>query len=162
MKRTLVGVLALGALILSACGSSEGGHDHGPPVSAGVVPGSAADPSTATREIEIAATDDLRFDPASIDVEAGEIVTFIVHNEGKIQHEFVLGDEAYQAAHEEEMEEMAEGDSHHMADTDNGFTLGPGESKEITWEFSEGGEVLFGCHEPGHYEGGMVGTVSVS
>ncbi len=168
MRRTLVSVLALGALIVSACGSSDESHEqHGAPApvtsgeAAGEVPGSAADPADATREIEIAATDDLRFDPSSVEVEAGEVITFVVHNKGEIEHEFVLGDEAFQSAHEAEMEEMAE-DSHRMADTDNGFKLGPGETKEITWEFTEGGEVLFGCHEPGHYEGGMVGTVTVS
>ena len=42
------------------------------------------------------------------------------------------------------------------------MSLAPGETKELTWRFSEAGEVLFACHVDGHYDGGMVGTVSVS
>jgi uncharacterized cupredoxin-like copper-binding protein len=40
--------------------------------------------------------------------------------------------------------------------------IGPGETKEITWQFSTTGGVLYGCHEPGHYEGGMVGKIEVT
>lgn len=31
----------------------------------------------------------------------------------------------------------------------------------MTVPFGERGEVLFGCHEPGRYQAGMVGTVTV-
>lgn len=48
-----------------------------------------------------------------------------------------------------------------MMDTDNAVTVRPGETKELTWKFGETGEVLFRCHEPGHYNGGMVGTIVV-
>ena len=41
------------------------------------------------------------------------------------------------------------------------FSVEPGESALLTWRFTESGEVLFGCHEPGHYEGGMVGTIEI-
>jgi uncharacterized cupredoxin-like copper-binding protein len=39
--------------------------------------------------------------------------------------------------------------------------LAPGEMKEVTVTFDEAGEMLYGCHEPGHYDGGVVGTISV-
>ena len=46
-------------------------------------------------------------------------------------------------------------------DTD-GITVEPGERGETTHTFGdEAGEVLIGCHQPGHYEGGMVATIDV-
>jgi len=32
----------------------------------------------------------------------------------------------------------------------NQIGLKPGETKSLTWRFTEAGEVLYGCHEPGH------------
>ncbi len=123
----------------------------------GTVPGGAADPAESTKEILVEASDDLRFDPASIEVKVGEVVTFVLRNIGKTDHEFVLGDQAYQDMHEDNMEGSAD-----MMDMDSGVTVTPGETRELTWRFDEAGEILYGCHEPGHYEGGMVGSVEVS
>jgi uncharacterized cupredoxin-like copper-binding protein len=120
------------------------------------VPGEPADPSEATHDIQISASDQLRFDPSTVDVSTGEAVTFVIHNDGGNDHEFVLGDEAYQQAHEADMQA-----GHHMAVPANGVIVAPGETKRLTWRFDHSGEVLFGCHEPGHYEGGMVGTIEV-
>lgn len=63
---------------------------------AGTVPGVTAEPAKATGKIVIRASDELRFDPASIEVKPGDVVTFVVQNIGKTDHEFVLGDRAYQ------------------------------------------------------------------
>jgi uncharacterized cupredoxin-like copper-binding protein len=84
-------------------------------------------------------------------------VTFVVRNVGDIDHEFVLGDDAYQDMHEGDMEESG----HPMDGMRNAIVVEPGESAELTWSFDEAGEVLYGCHEPGHYEGGMVGKIEV-
>ena len=48
-----------------------------------------------------------------------------------------------------------------MADEPNAFMIEPGETKELTWHFTEGGEVLIGCHVPGHYAAGMKAEISV-
>lgn len=55
---------------------------------------------------------------------------------------------------------MADGDNY-MAGMDNAVTVEPGDTAKITWRFEDAGEVLYGCHEPGHYEGGMVGTIEI-
>jgi uncharacterized cupredoxin-like copper-binding protein len=105
------------------------------------------------------ASDELRFAPAELTVSAGETVRFEVHNTGQIVHEFVIGDVDVQAEHEMEMGDMASGME--MADEANAITLQPGETKTLEYTFEEAGELLAGCHEPGHYDAGMVATITV-
>ena len=109
------------------------------------------------RTIDVRALDDLSFDPADLAVDSGETIRFVVTNEGDAPHEFVIGDAAYQEEHGEAMEHAGG----HSAVSGNAIALEPGEVSEIVWTFSEPGEVLYACHVEGHYEGGMVGTVTV-
>jgi uncharacterized cupredoxin-like copper-binding protein len=101
--------------------------------------------------------DDFRFDPAEVNVEAGQEITFVVTNEGQAAHEFLLGDE------EEQM--MAEGEGEHEGGHGGSeyevLELDPGQTAEITVTFEDPGTILYGCHEPGHYDAGMVGTITV-
>jgi uncharacterized cupredoxin-like copper-binding protein len=96
-------------------------------------------------------------EPTSMTVPAGIPVTFVITNTGAIDHEFVLGDEEAQAEHEAE---MAAGGMRH--DEPEGVAVAPGESKELTYTFTEAGETLAGCHFPGHYGGGMKATITVT
>ena len=130
------------ALVLAACAPNGGG-------------GSPTDQGPRTVQVEM--TDELRFEPAEFTFQAGETVRFEVTNAGQIVHEFLIGDEA--AQDEFEME-MSEGDS--MAhDTDAGVSVEPGESETFEYTFAEAGDLLAGCHEPGHYGGGMKATITV-
>ena len=123
--------------------------------------GTPGDPADADRIIGVDANDDLTFDPADIQVSAGETITFVVTNTGAVPHDFTIGDEATQDAHEEEMAEMiASGEMGEHTDP-NAVVLEAGETKELTWTFTETGTVLIGCHQPGHYAGGMKGAVEV-
>lgn len=145
MKRVrTIAVVAVGvsALVLVGCGGDDG---------------SGADGAV----VEISAHDDLRFEPSSVTVSAGEPVTFVVINEGETVHEFVLGPEMVQMAHEEM---SAEGMEHEEMEVEGqlaALAIEPGETEEVTVTFEEPGEMPFGCHEPGHFDGGMVGTVTV-
>ncbi|MEO8292107.1 MAG: plastocyanin/azurin family copper-binding protein [Actinomycetota bacterium] len=120
--------------------------------------GEPADASDADRTIEVAQLDTPGFDPAAIDVEVGETVTFEVTNAGRTVHEFVLGDAAMQDQHEGAMGDAA---GSMMADEVNAVSLSPSEKKSLTWTFTEPGTVLYGCHVDGHYAGGMVGQIRV-
>lgn len=90
-------------------------------------------------------------------VPAGVPVTFVVTNAGSAEHEFYLGDEAAQAAHEQEM--MSGGMAH---DDPAGISVKPGETNELMYTFAEPGETLAGCHVVGHYGGGMKATITVT
>lgn len=155
-------LLSVLALVLTSCGGeSHESHARGGESATGAGDGftfgESASPEDATRTLDVTALDAPEFAPSTLEVEQGEVVTFEVTNEGKAQHEFVLGDEAYQ---EEHHQMMAEG--HGMAHGDNAVELAPGETAELTWRFSGETEVLFACHVAGHYEAGMVGTISIS
>jgi len=136
------GLFLLIATTLAACGET---------------PGTVAEP----RVIEVQTLDELRFDPDEVTVEVGETIRFVVTNPGEIAHEFVLGQEDVQMAHEEAMEM---GEMHEGMDVPGqlaALDVQPGETKEATVTFDEAGEVPYGCHEVGHFDGGMVGTVIV-
>ena len=109
------------------------------------------------RTVAIAARDDLTFEPSTIEVAAGERVRFVVTNEGAMDHEFILGDETTQMAHESQMDSS----SHMAMDAMASMAMGPGEMMDATVNFDEPGEILFGCHVAGHYASGMKGSVTV-
>lgn len=136
------GLFLLIATTLAACGET---------------PGTDAEP----RVIEVQALDELRFDPDEVTVQVGETIRFVVTNPGEIAHEFVLGPEDVQLAHEEAMEM---GEMHEGMDVPGqlaALDVQPGGTEEATVTFDEAGEVPYGCHEAGHFDGGMVGTVIV-
>lgn len=134
---------------------AEDGHSEG------FAFGDPMEAADASRVIEIKALDDFTFDPASVEIEAGETVTFRVENVGLVDHDFTLGDSETQDEHEAEMVEMAASGNMAMHDEANAFGLTSGEMKEMTWHFTQAGEILFGCHTPGHYAAGMVGSITI-
>ncbi|HVM29510.1 MAG TPA: cupredoxin family protein [Candidatus Limnocylindrales bacterium] len=121
--------------------------------------GSPAGSAEASRTIELTASDSMAFDPASLHVAVGEVVTFVVTNTGQAAHEFTLGDEAMQREHADAMAHMPS-DMHH--DFPNSITVQPGHTERLTWRFGEAGTLEYACHEPGHYDAGMRGQIIVS
>lgn len=122
--------------------------------------GEPADAADADRTIAVDMFDDFTYQPDSIDVAVGETVTFEVSNSGEIVHEFVIGDEAVQDEHEQEMEEQ-EGDMM-MTDEPNGVAVESGDTKPLTFRFTEAAELEYACHQPGHYDAGMFAPLTVS
>lgn len=150
------------AAVVSACGGpttdDASTSEHG--VTHAVAAGEPAEPAEAERTIDVLAYDDLSFDPSTIEVRVGEVVTFEVSNMGRTTHEFVLGDERTQEEHAAAM--TASSHDAHAHHQDNAVTVRPGETKQLTWRFTRAGHLLAGCHEPGHYAGGMVATINVT
>lgn len=155
-------VLALAAPVAAANGNDEGGHDHGGHAHGGhdFAFGEAAPEAAPDRTVEVVARDSMRYEPASIRVEPGQVVRFVVHNRGQLQHSFTLGSPEYQRTHEREMQDIAPGDmAGHMEGSPNGMVVAPGETGSLTWRFEAGGPVQFACHIPGHYDAGMKGRI---
>jgi len=157
----LAAVIAAALLVVAACGDDTDtmpmdDHHHETDFAFGE-PGEAAE---ADRVIELITNDVLRFEPDTFAVALGETITFRVTNDGLAAHDFTLGDLATQEEHAAMMAEMA-GNMMTMPDEPNAFVLQVGETKELTWTFSVAGEVLIGCHQPGHYEAGMTATIVV-
>lgn len=140
-------LLAAGAMALALAVASCG--DEQPDAA-----GTGNDPRT----IEVTALDPFVYDPTSIDVEAGETVRFVVTNDGETDHEFVVGDMEMQDMAEEQAMEGMHGHVEAMAS----LALDPGETAETTVTFDVAGEFFYACHISGHYEGGMVGTITVA
>jgi uncharacterized cupredoxin-like copper-binding protein len=148
MRRIPILALLSLALASAACGSTDdaahGGH------SATAVGGDA------TRAVEIEMQDN-KYVPDSVEVADGETVRFVFTNNGSVPHDAFIGDEAAQDDHEMEMNSDMGG--HNMGETD-AITVEPGDTGELTHTFAAGGDEIIGCHEPGHYDGGMRVTIT--
>lgn len=129
-------------------------HAHG----SGASIGEAGDAAQATRTVRVEMADTMRFSPARVAVRQGETVRFVVRNAGALKHEFVLGTRHELEEHYALMKKFPE-----MEHADpNRITLAPGATGEVVWRFSKAGKVDFACLQPGHYDAGMKGVVSVS
>lgn len=158
MKIQLHPLLALFSLALStsaaiASGTHAGGHGHDD-----AAIGKAGVLSATTRTVQVNMSDNMRFTPSSFTAKQGETIRFVIKNSGAIKHEFVLGTEKELKEHYELMKKFPE-----MEHSDpNMITLAGGASGEIVWQFTKAGKVDFACLQPGHYDAGMKGKVTVS
>lgn len=119
--------------------------------------GQEGNPKQVTKTIKVDMTDSMRFTPADLTVKRGETVKFVVHNKGQVQHEMVLGTKQALKEHAELMKKFPE-----MEHADaNMAHVKPGKAGEIVWQFTKAGEFQFACLQPGHFEAGMVGQITV-
>jgi len=107
----------------------------------------------ASRVIHVVMTDDVRFVPAEIRVKRGEIVRFIVTNDGERARHLVLGTMTSLKQHAE-----AAHSAHHEP---NEAQVAPGQTAEIDWQFTEVGEFYYGSPVPAHFEGRRLGRILV-
>ena len=115
--------------------------------------GAAARPTGDTVDLTIHYS---RFDPETIVAEPGQRVRFVIRNTDPIDHEFILGDEEVKRVHED-------GTEAHHAPRPGEVSVPAGETVVTTYTFPEAaGELIFGCHLPGHYDFGMRGTVTIA
>jgi len=119
--------------------------------------GQEGNPRKVTKTIKVDMTDDMRFTPADVTVKRGDTVKFVVQNDGKVLHEMVLGTKQAIKEHAALMKKFPE-----MEHADaNMAHVKPGKAGEIVWQFTKAGEFQFACLQPGHFEAGMVGKVTV-
>jgi len=111
----------------------------------------------ATRTVQVSMSDQMRFTPDHIEVRQGKTVKFVVRNNGKLMHEFVIGTQAELDKHAALMLRFPdmEHDEPYMAH------VGPGKTGQIIWTFNRAGDFDFACLIAGHYQAGMVGKIRV-
>ena len=119
---------------------------------------SSSGAEASTRTVTVTLSDDMRFTPANWQATSGETVRIQLVNAGKVRHEFIIGTEAELQAHAEEMKKPNTGHNHHAS---NAVSVAAGATGELVWTFTDAGVLHIACFEPGHYEAGMRGTISV-
>lgn len=139
MRRSTLLLLPALALLISAC--------------------TAGDADGEARDVPVSMFDDMRYDPDAFEFMAGETVTFEVTNRGEVRHEFFIGDNDAHQEHAAEMRETEHADDAHADPA--AVSVEPGATGTLTYTFEEAGELFVGCHEPGHYEAGMVAPITV-
>jgi uncharacterized cupredoxin-like copper-binding protein len=139
------------ATMVMAAGDHAGGHGD----DAIGKPGVAA---KVTRTVAIDMKDDMRFHASVFTVKQGETIRFVAKNSGKVKHEMVLGTQKDLKDHAEQMKKNPEMEH----DEPNMVTVEPGKSGEIIWQFTQAGKVDFACLQPGHFDAGMKGLVTVA
>ena len=106
-------------------------------------------PMTVTITIHYSA-----FDLTDVHVPVGVPVTFVLVNEDPIDHEWLVGDEAFHEKHRT-------GTHAAHGDVPNEVTIPALETRRTTITFDEPGVLQFICHLPSHEAYGMVGTLTV-
>lgn len=121
----LAAVMLLALVVLAACGGGGGGgaSDNGG--------GAVAD-----GEVEVVLTE-YAFTPNNIEVAVGKPVTFVMKNEGSLEHDMAFDD---------------------LDTVSDLVSAGDTATFEVTFE--EAGTYPFYCTVPGHREAGMEGTVT--
>jgi uncharacterized cupredoxin-like copper-binding protein len=120
--------------------------------------GVAGEVRAVKRTIKVNMLDTMRFNPDKITVKLGETVRIRVKNTGAMLHEFVIGTKAENTAHAALMLKFPdmEHDEPYMAHVPVGKTV------DLIWTFNKLGDFEFACLIAGHYQSGMVGTISVT
>ncbi|GLV56848.1 hypothetical protein KDH_36870 [Dictyobacter sp. S3.2.2.5] len=139
-------LMTLGALLLTlflaACGGS---------------PGNTAE-KTSGISVPVNETD-FHIDSAVTSFSPGTRYHFVVTNNGKTAHEFMI-----MPSSQGSMGGMSMGDMDHMALASLG-NVKPGETKTLDYTFpssSAGSHPELACYLPGHYEAGMKQSVAVT
>ena len=116
---------------------------------AALLPACSSEPRTITIDMRYS-----HYLPVALNVGAHETVRFKLVNKDPITHEFIIGTEAEQLAHEKGPQVDHNG-------LPGQASLGPGETRTITFTFAGPGNLIFACHRPGHYAYGMRGSITI-
>ena len=147
MPRLILILIAALALVLAACSADD---EAGTP---------GTDSNDSVRTVTATLSDDMAIQLSESNFAVGDTVRFEVTNSGASPHEFYLGDAEAQEHHAEEMSDM---DGEEMHDEEDGIAVEPGATETLEYALEQAGEILAGCHEPGHYEAGMVASMTVA
>lgn len=131
--------------------------------------------AAAAQTVQVSMSE-MKFSPMNITLKAGQTATLTITNTGKVVHEL----QAYTTPKVAPKTEAAwdaymQKNTVWLASKDARLTVGgkvrkgrffevelqPGEKGVLTFTPSHTGTFELACHKPGHYEGGMKGTLTV-
>jgi uncharacterized cupredoxin-like copper-binding protein len=164
VKQSDVNLAAILAAIVAAAiyggvhgvGPRPKGHTH-----TAFAAGEPGDPKKSARVVEITMREGdgkMNFVPAAIEVTKSEQITFVLKNEGELEHQFILDSFERNAKHKVEMEKNPEMEH----DSPNAKRISTKKSAKVHWRFTKAGTFEFACLHPGHYDAGMRGVVLVT
>ena len=140
------GMMGGGAGMMGGGAGMMGGRssvtDPGPGAT-GFVAGTTASP----RIVRVTAGPGFAFYPSEVAVVRGETITFVVTTMGPATHEFMVG--------------PADAVANDVAGTPEIDGIGMMQTKSVTYTFDGPGPYAFACHETGHFEAGMRGSITL-
>ena len=154
-RLAIAAIVILAAPVASGCGGDDDNGDGGQAAApAPTATQTTTQPPAADRALTIRMTE-FAFDPKDAVAKAGE-VTITAPNDGKVVHELVL-----LKTDEDPATLPKKGD-----EVDESTSVGeigdvePGSTKKATFKLTPGKYAMV-CALPGHYEGGMYGSLTV-
>ena len=146
-------ILGLFSSSLMAGGTTS--HSHEATISSVGAPGKGM----PDRQVSVSMQDSMRyvFEPGLEFIKQGETIEFLIVNDGKIKHEFSIGNAEEQKKHAKMMQMMPDMDHKDP----NAVSLQPGESASLSWKFMGKETVVFACNIPGHFEAGMKRVLAI-
>ena len=94
------------------------------------------------------------FEPATITVPAGVLVTFVLKNADPIDHEWMIGDEAFHQRHRTGTEAVHD-------TRPNEVTVPALGERRTVLTFATPAVLTYVCHLPGHEQYGMSGQLTI-
>ncbi len=114
-------------------------------------------------EVVVSMTDQLRFEPNEIVVEAGQPVRLTIENAGLALHDFTIDEiEVHVSSHEGDSDDSDHADSAEHGDHALHLALDGNSTGALEFTPEEAGEYQFLCTVEGHAANGMFGTLIVT
>ena len=150
----IAAIVILAAPVAAGCGGDDNGDGGQAAAPTATATQTTTQPPAAARALTIRMTE-FAFDPKDAIAKAGK-VTITAPNDGKVVHELVLlKTDEDPAALPKKGDEVDESTSvGEIADVE------PGSTKKATFKLAPGKYAMV-CALPGHYEGGMYGSLTV-
>jgi uncharacterized cupredoxin-like copper-binding protein len=153
-RLAIAAIVILAAPVAAGCGGDDEGDGGQATTAEPTATQTTTRPATAGRALTIRMTE-FAFDPKDTSAKAGK-VTITAPNDGSVVHELVLlKTDEDPAALPKKGDEVDESTSvGEIADVE------PGSTKKATFKLAPGKYAMV-CALPGHYEGGMYGSLTV-
>lgn len=118
--------------------------------------------SASPRTVDLTMTEELTFEPATIEVRRGETVLFRIRNVSNEAHEAYIGTEEEQRLHATVHEGLPPSQQTNTTHYGAGIHVAPLGTGQLTFKFDTGDEWVIGCHYPGHYDAGERTVITVT